>query len=140
MLKIGAGFCSLYQEIHYFEVRYIKVWVYYLKLNKYYFYKMINIFCVFKRKIYICYENKFKPKWIRILTFLDHPIIKVLYWSQSLLFKKILSLQISIHCGLRWSKVVPKNVCDRRKYDYDKFSQLTWIRFSNFITMQSFYY
>ena len=25
---MGAGFCSLYREIHYIEVRYIKVWVY----------------------------------------------------------------------------------------------------------------
>ena len=25
---MGAGFCSLYCEIHYIEVRYIKVWVY----------------------------------------------------------------------------------------------------------------
>ena len=26
---MGAGFCSLYREIHYIEVRYIKVWVYF---------------------------------------------------------------------------------------------------------------
>ena len=26
---MGAGFSSLYPEIHYIEVRYIKVWVYY---------------------------------------------------------------------------------------------------------------
>ena len=25
---MGAGFCTLYHEIHYIEVRYIKVWVY----------------------------------------------------------------------------------------------------------------
>ena len=25
---MGAGFCSLYREIHYIKVRYIKVWVY----------------------------------------------------------------------------------------------------------------
>ena len=25
----GAGICSLYQEIHYIEIRYIEVWVYY---------------------------------------------------------------------------------------------------------------
>ena len=24
----GAGICSLYHEIHYIEIRYIKVWVY----------------------------------------------------------------------------------------------------------------
>ena len=28
-LKIGVGFSSLYHEIHYIEVRYIEVWVYY---------------------------------------------------------------------------------------------------------------
>ena len=28
---MGAGFCSLYQEIHYFEVCYIEVWVYIAK-------------------------------------------------------------------------------------------------------------
>ena len=28
MLKMGAGFCSLYCEIQYIEVRYIEVWVY----------------------------------------------------------------------------------------------------------------
>ena len=25
---MGAGFCSLYHEIHYIEVHYIKVWAY----------------------------------------------------------------------------------------------------------------
>ena len=27
---MGTGFCSLYHEIHYIEVRYIEIWVYYL--------------------------------------------------------------------------------------------------------------
>ena len=30
---MGTGFCSLYREIHYIEVRYIKVWVYYIILD-----------------------------------------------------------------------------------------------------------
>ena len=29
----SCGFCSLYHEIHYFEVCYIKVWVYYFYVN-----------------------------------------------------------------------------------------------------------
>ena len=29
---MGAGFCSLYHEIHYIEVRYIKVWVYFFSI------------------------------------------------------------------------------------------------------------
>ena len=32
---MGAGFCSLYQEIHYFEVCYIEVWVYMVSLVNY---------------------------------------------------------------------------------------------------------
>ena len=28
----GAGICSLYHEIHYIEIRYIEVWVYYVLL------------------------------------------------------------------------------------------------------------
>jgi len=28
ILKMGAGFSSLYHEIHYIKVRYIEVWVY----------------------------------------------------------------------------------------------------------------
>ena len=31
---MGAGFCSLYHEIHYIEVRYIKVWVYIVRLER----------------------------------------------------------------------------------------------------------
>ena len=30
---MGAGFCSLHREIHYIEVCYIKVWVYYIILD-----------------------------------------------------------------------------------------------------------
>ena len=96
---MGAGFCSLYQEIHYFEVHYIKVLVYYLKLNNYYFYKMINIFCVFKRKTWLVMRTEenvlqnpptfvmrtnLKPKWIRILTF-----VRPSYYQSTLLKPKL---------------------------------------------------
>ena len=60
---MGAGFCSLYHEIHYIEVHYIEVWVY---IGKY----------VCTMHIYTKSEKKKKNQFFEIFEWLPSEMLK----------------------------------------------------------------
>ena len=100
---MGAGFCSLYHEIHYIEVRYIKVWVYFektetywghgltvqlssmLKLKQYFFFNGKNV-----EKICAKYKCQIPISSLQIIIFLTYKKQLRLTSSAAYVFKNLL--------------------------------------------------
>ena len=113
MLKMEAGFCSLYCQIHYSQIRYIEVWVHMYKLIHYIVYILYISIVHFLVGNYDCIQSNMMLTTAVVLyaplghfTFLESIYILQHLKSELQTLKHTKNRTVTMYIGLQWTKYV----------------------------------